>query len=195
MDHLDPGLVKRPSRFDRKYGFALPSFEERVMYCDFWRAKLQNNQSIRFPKKLGQAIADITNDFSFAYMKEAFVMTLLAIAHTADIDAYHDNYDGIEDLVLWREMQKQVKMLREDMESKEDEETDDEVPPPRLGRLRRRMRIPPPHQMPPPVRHLGPRAGFYQNRRNHYGYGSNIPTMVSFDEEMDQPDSAMQWLD
>ena len=37
VDKLDPGLSKRPSRFDRKYRFNNPSFEERVRYCEFWR--------------------------------------------------------------------------------------------------------------------------------------------------------------
>lgn len=32
LDELDPGLSKRPSRFDRKYLFPLPNQEERVLY-------------------------------------------------------------------------------------------------------------------------------------------------------------------
>ncbi|KAL9129775.1 MAG: hypothetical protein Q9175_007204, partial [Cornicularia normoerica] len=80
LDQLDPGLSRRPSRFDRKYLFPLPSEAERIMYCDYWREKLKNKPSIKFPKKLSSAIASITQDFSFAYLKEAFVATLLAIA-------------------------------------------------------------------------------------------------------------------
>ena len=36
LEQLDPGLSSRPSRFDRKYRFPLPSEAERVMYCDYW---------------------------------------------------------------------------------------------------------------------------------------------------------------
>jgi hypothetical protein len=37
VDKLDIGLSERPSRFDRKYYFGMPEFEERVRYCDYWR--------------------------------------------------------------------------------------------------------------------------------------------------------------
>lgn len=37
VDQLDPGIAKRPSRFDRKYFFPLPSEAERVAYCEYWR--------------------------------------------------------------------------------------------------------------------------------------------------------------
>lgn len=37
MDRLDAGVSKRPSRFDRKYHFALPATPERIQYCDYWR--------------------------------------------------------------------------------------------------------------------------------------------------------------
>ncbi|CCX11030.1 Similar to Uncharacterized ATPase YjoB; acc. no. O34703 [Pyronema omphalodes CBS 100304] len=36
LDRLDPGIAKRPSRFDRKYLFPIPGKEERVEYCKFW---------------------------------------------------------------------------------------------------------------------------------------------------------------
>ena len=37
VDKLDAGLSKRPSRFDRKYCFENPSFEDRVRYGEYWR--------------------------------------------------------------------------------------------------------------------------------------------------------------
>jgi transitional endoplasmic reticulum ATPase len=36
-EKLDPGISKRPSRFDRKYLFPLPEMKERVEYCRYWR--------------------------------------------------------------------------------------------------------------------------------------------------------------
>ena len=119
LDQLDPGLSSRPSRFDRKYLFPLPSNEERVLYCQYWREKLKNKPAIKFPKKLCPAIAGITQEFSFAYLKEAFVATLLTIARRrSDFVARRggDDEDGdLDDYELWREMKKTVKALREDM--------------------------------------------------------------------------------
>lgn len=121
LDQLDPGLASRPSRFDRKYLFPLPSTEERVLYCDYWRNKLATKPTIKFPKKLCPAIAGITEDFSFAYLKEAFVATLLAIAGNRSEDEKRGGGDdeggNLDDYELWREMKKQVKLLREDMDT------------------------------------------------------------------------------
>lgn len=122
LDQLDPGLSSRPSRFDRKYLFPLPSTEERVLYCEYWRSKLASKPSIKFPKKLCPAIADITEDFSFAYLKEAFVATLLVIAGNRSEDSIRGGGDDeggdLDDYELWREMKKQVKALRDDMDSR-----------------------------------------------------------------------------
>lgn len=121
LDQLDPGLSSRPSRFDRKYLFPLPSNEERVLYCEYWRRKLKSKPSIEFPKKLCAAIAGVTQDFSFAYLKEAFVSTLLTIANGRTDDAITGGGDDKGDLdkyELWREMKKTVKILREDMGSR-----------------------------------------------------------------------------
>lgn len=119
LDRLDPGLSKRPSRFDRKYLFPLPNEVERVLYCNYWREKLKYKPSIKFPKKLCIAIAGITQDFSFAYMKEAFVATLLTIArHRTEDSGFgggDDEDDDLDDYELWVEMKKTVKALREDM--------------------------------------------------------------------------------
>ncbi|KAG4429171.1 hypothetical protein IFR05_015347 [Cadophora sp. M221] len=125
MDRLDPGLSKRPSRFDRKYLFPLPSMAERIQYAQFWREKLKLKSEVKFPKVLLEPIAEITHDFSFAYMQEAFVSSLLDIAHRHDENEDEDESDrvacggGDEDLEkyeLWRVMKEQVKVLREEMD-------------------------------------------------------------------------------
>lgn len=148
LDRLDPGIAKRPSRFDRKYYFPNPSHDERVQYAKFWQGKLKDNKDLDFPDKLCSKIAEITDDFSFAYMQEAFVASLLAIAARGgkDIndaereserwagpsdpmtsinqDAFVERVDNegrepdIEKLELWIEIQKQVKILRDEMEEK-----------------------------------------------------------------------------
>ncbi|KAL8770360.1 MAG: hypothetical protein Q9194_005206 [Teloschistes cf. exilis] len=124
LDQLDPGLSSRPSRFDRKYLFPLPNKHERTLYCEYWRNKLKSKPAIKFPRKLCPAIAGITDNFSFAYLQELFVATLLAIAgHRSEDDVRRngggsdDDDDGgdLDHYELWREVKKQVKALRNDM--------------------------------------------------------------------------------
>ncbi|GJD04241.1 ATPase [Colletotrichum higginsianum IMI 349063] len=140
LDRLDPGIAKRPSRFDRKYLFPDPNLEQRVAYCHFWQKKLRSNKDIEFPDKLCDAVAGITDKFSFAYIQEAFVAALLAIARQSDgssggkkresarpalTEQLDDDWLGVVDasgdedlkkLVLWVEIKKQIEILREGME-------------------------------------------------------------------------------
>ena len=133
LDALDPGLSSRPSRFDRKYLFPLPSEDERTLYCEYWREKLKGKEvKIDFPKKICPAVAIITDGFSFAYMQEAFVASLLAIAgrrsEIAEVgegkkqgggdDGGDDDDKDLNDYELWREIKKQVKALRDDMDNR-----------------------------------------------------------------------------
>ncbi|KAL8684221.1 MAG: hypothetical protein Q9218_008374, partial [Villophora microphyllina] len=164
LERLDPGIAKRPSRFDRKYLFPEPDLGERVLYCEFWRRKLgiedgdeeeekeeeKRDGEVEFPEVLCKAIAAITDGFSFAYIQEAFVASLLAIAAAAeevdgegkpcdDVQEPLDlkfNWEGrweelpmggvmflkdgdkdLDRFVLWREIKKQVKNLREEIET------------------------------------------------------------------------------
>ena len=128
LDKLDAGLSSRPSRFDRKYLFPLPSEEERELYCQYWRKKLKARKvDVEFPKKICPAVAVITDEFSFAYIQEAFVATLLAIAlkrsesigeKTNYLErAGHKDDKDLNDYELWREIKKTVKALRDDMGS------------------------------------------------------------------------------
>jgi transitional endoplasmic reticulum ATPase len=82
LDRLDPGIAKRPSRFDRKFFFPNPDLEQRAQYCHFWQEKLKKggNEDVKFPDRLCVAIAKITDGFSFAYIQEAFVAALVVIA-------------------------------------------------------------------------------------------------------------------
>jgi transitional endoplasmic reticulum ATPase len=80
LDKLDPAISKRPSRFDRKYHFKLPGTEERKGYAQYWRNKLLKNETVEFPEEVTGIVAQLTEGFSFAYMKELFVMALLSLA-------------------------------------------------------------------------------------------------------------------
>ncbi|KAL8848377.1 MAG: hypothetical protein Q9221_006576 [Calogaya cf. arnoldii] len=151
LERLDPGIRKRPSRFDRKFFFGLPGMHERILYCEFWRKKLRasddnddgdgedrkktaEDPEIEFPRVLCKAIAGITAGFSFAYIQEAFVASLLSIAgnetdtneteiqSTDPIFSWEGRWDnGDEDkyldrYILWRQMKIQVKILREELD-------------------------------------------------------------------------------
>ena len=80
LDRLDPAIAKRPSRFDRKYHFKLPGEQERKLYAEYWREKLlAKNEGLEFPESLCDVVASLTEGFSFAYLKELFVMALLGM--------------------------------------------------------------------------------------------------------------------
>ncbi len=157
LERLDPGIAKRPSRFDRKYFFDNPNEDERVLYMQFWQRKLADNKDIEFPDKICRAAAKITKDFSFAYLQEAMVAALLALARTSDVfsertclecmEAHDQPVDGsscdqkavqlsrlmydwiwhvrridqddkdLDSYVLWREIKKQVRTLRHELET------------------------------------------------------------------------------
>lgn len=125
LDRLDPGISKRPSRFDRKYLFPNPNEPQRVLYAQYWQKKLESNKDVDFPDALCGAIARITDGFSFAYIQEAMVASLLAIAARSGSD--HESEDGssgdddLDKLVLWKEIKKQVKILRDEIGDEDDQ--------------------------------------------------------------------------
>ncbi|KAG8531298.1 uncharacterized protein KY384_002926 [Bacidia gigantensis] len=88
LDNLDPGIAKRPSRFDRKYYFALPGKTERKAYNAFWVRKLQkavtarDDETVAIPEDLEDRIASVTEGFSFAYLQEMWVSALMSLVGT-----------------------------------------------------------------------------------------------------------------
>jgi transitional endoplasmic reticulum ATPase len=114
LDRLDPGISKRPSRFDRKYLFPNPNHEQRIMYAQFWQEKLKDNKDVEFPDRMCEAVSSITDGFSFAYMQEAFVASLLALALSEKEEGHHDT--DLDKLPLWQQLKKQIKILRDELE-------------------------------------------------------------------------------
>lgn len=80
IDRLDPAVTKRPSRFDRKYHYGLPAHAERAEYARYWRKKLDGSGDVDLPDEACDFIAQITERYSFAYMKELFITSLLDLA-------------------------------------------------------------------------------------------------------------------
>jgi transitional endoplasmic reticulum ATPase len=118
LEQLDPGIAKRPSRFDRKYLFDVPTRDERIQYAEYWRHKLRNNKKVDFPQQMSSSVADITGDFSFAYMKEAFVAALLVIvARSDEKQTFRHREDDLSGNILWKELKKQVETLRKEMDT------------------------------------------------------------------------------
>lgn len=75
-ERLDPSIMDRPSRFDRKYEFGLPGFSERAEYLRLWSESQVNE--LRLTENGVQQVANITNGFSFAYLKELCIAAVMA---------------------------------------------------------------------------------------------------------------------
>lgn len=70
-ERLDPAILDRPSRFDRKYPFDLPQLTERKAYIALWNDSLK--PQLRLSEEGEIKISDLTDGFSFAYLKELFL--------------------------------------------------------------------------------------------------------------------------
>lgn len=70
-ERLDPSLLHRPSRFDRKYRFDLPTDDLRRLYLDRWAAKVPDGVDADAIAKAASA----TDGFTFAYLKEVGLST------------------------------------------------------------------------------------------------------------------------
>ncbi|WP_207229470.1 AAA family ATPase [Ktedonosporobacter rubrisoli] len=72
---IDPAILDRPSRFDRKYHFELPALTERTRYIKLWNASLHDQ--MRLSEQTIVALAEAAQDFSFAYLKELFLSSIM----------------------------------------------------------------------------------------------------------------------
>ncbi len=70
-ERLDPSILDRPSRFDRKYHFNLPNLAERQGYITMWNTDLK--PALQLSPEGAVKIGELTADFSFAYLKELFL--------------------------------------------------------------------------------------------------------------------------
>ncbi|KAJ4417585.1 hypothetical protein N0V82_006058 [Gnomoniopsis sp. IMI 355080] len=68
------------SYFLNEIDFNLPDENERALYCHYWYQKLLNHPVVAFPEDMCHAIAKLTEGFSFAYLKELFITSLLIVA-------------------------------------------------------------------------------------------------------------------
>lgn len=74
-ERLDPAILDRPSRFDRRYHFELPAAPERRKFVETWSGALQ--EEMRLSPAATEAVAALTEGFSFAYLKELFLSSMM----------------------------------------------------------------------------------------------------------------------
>ncbi len=78
-DRIDSAIIDRPSRFDRKYHFSLPSLVERATYLSIWQKRLADESGWQ-PDQI-HAVAEATDGYSFAYLKELIVSSVMNWMH------------------------------------------------------------------------------------------------------------------
>ncbi|MBL9135394.1 MAG: ATP-binding protein [Verrucomicrobiales bacterium] len=75
-ERLDPSILDRPSRFDRKYTFDLPTQAGRRAYLERWSS--QQSRELQISQPGIEAITAATEEFSYAYLKELCLATAMA---------------------------------------------------------------------------------------------------------------------
>jgi len=96
-ERLDPAILERPSRFDRKYTFNLPDLDCRHRYLMMFSRKL--DAALHLSDGDAAMLAGRTEGFSFAYLRELFLSGMMAWIHGTD-KAFPEILDGIIDTLL-----------------------------------------------------------------------------------------------
>lgn len=87
-EKIDPAIIDRPSRFDRKYLFDLPQPEERRRYLACWSDRLEPEMRLE-QDELERVVAQ-TGGFSFAYLKELTTSAIMAWIATRRVGGMGD---------------------------------------------------------------------------------------------------------
>lgn len=75
-ERIDSAIIDRPSRFDRKYHFELPQQDRRELFLSGWQQRLSGK--VNWTADSVEPLAQLTDGYSFAYLKELVVSGLLA---------------------------------------------------------------------------------------------------------------------
>ena len=78
-EKLDPAILDRPSRFDRKFAFALPGSTERRRFLALCSSDLEAD--LRISEDGLDKLSAATDGYSFAYLKELFLSGMMAWIH------------------------------------------------------------------------------------------------------------------
>ena len=83
-EKIDSAIVDRPSRFDRKYHFDLPTTHERRRFLETWQERLAAETGWK-AGSLDDS-AESTEGFSFAYLKELVISTVMQWMYNEKLD-------------------------------------------------------------------------------------------------------------
>jgi ATPase family associated with various cellular activities (AAA) len=75
-EKLDRSILDRPSRFDRKFHFPMPTPAERRAYLAQWNNRLK--AALRATDPVLDLVAERSRNFSFAYLKELTLASTMA---------------------------------------------------------------------------------------------------------------------
>jgi len=106
-ERLDPSILDRPSRFDRKYPFDLPELAERLAYISMWNGSLK--PTLQLTEEAIARLGEITEGFSFAYLKELFLSSMMRWIAVEQKESIPETMQQV--------METQVGVLREQMMS------------------------------------------------------------------------------
>jgi len=94
-ERIDDAILNRPSRFDVKYNFTLPDLDLRKTFASKWIDKIlglgaaaANGDGVILERKVEDVANDVaekTDGWSFAFLKELFVSFLLRLAHDSSL--------------------------------------------------------------------------------------------------------------
>jgi ATPase family associated with various cellular activities (AAA) len=107
-ERLDRSLLDRPSRFDRKFHFALPAPAERRRYLERWQHDVE--PALRLSEAGLLSLVEGTHAFTFAYLKELTFGAMLAFMESPRDGAMDEVAEGVL-TALKGEMSSARKML------------------------------------------------------------------------------------
>jgi len=89
LNVMPPSVIKRPSRFDRKFEIPLPDLEMTVLYLKKWFGK-----SLSDKRYAEIAQTTVANELSYAYLKEIYISSMFeAMSHNRKFPTSKDiNY-------------------------------------------------------------------------------------------------------
>jgi hypothetical protein len=110
-EDIDDAIINRPSRFDIKYTYDLPTLKLRKEFTVKWLRKvslLGPRNTAMFEKsedEIAESVAEKTDGWSFAFLKELFVSFLLCIAHDKSRSANNDKAAEPADAILFKQLE------------------------------------------------------------------------------------------
>lgn len=131
-EKLDPAILDRPSRFDRKFNFELPATAERARYIKLWSDGLE--PALQLAPEAIQDLVEKTDDFSFAYLKELFLSGMMQWID--EQDSGRDMASVLASLVGPLREQMKSALMAAEMPQQEEDDEDDSSPAALIARMR-----------------------------------------------------------